>query len=87
MDKASPEFDVGGAARRVAAGLLALSAITGGVALAHMLETARRGVICGVSAAGSDHCWACYGAPMLALAAALAWRVAKTAPRSIRVRP
>ena len=83
MDKASPEFDTGRAARRLAAGFLALSAIAGAVALAHLLETARRGVICGVSA---GHCWACYAAPMLALAAALAWQVAKAAPRPIRVR-
>lgn len=87
MDKASPEFDLAGVARRLAAGLLALSAITGGVALAHVLETARRGVICGVSATANGHCWACYAAPMLALAAALAWRIAKTAPRPIRVQP
>ena len=86
MDTANTEFDLGRAARRLAAGLLALSAIPGAVALAHVLETARRGVICGVSATGGDHCWACYAAPMLALAAALAWQVAKMAPRPIRVR-
>lgn len=86
MDTADTEFDLGRAARRLAAGLLALSAITGGVALAQVVETARRGVICGVSAAGSNHCWACYAAPMLALAAALAWQAAKMAPRSIHVR-
>jgi hypothetical protein len=71
-------------ARLLAAGLASICAVASGVALSHMLETARRGVICGVADGG--HCWACYAAPLLGLAAAASWGWAKTLPRPARAR-
>ena len=86
MDKADSDFQPGRHARRMAAGLATLSALAGGVAVDHMLAIAQRGVICGLPDGGMGHCWACYAAPLLALAAAGAWRAAERAPRLIRVR-
>ncbi|WP_310541137.1 hypothetical protein [Phenylobacterium sp.] len=57
---------------QAAAALLGASAlVTGVTAAAHMWLTAQRGPICGVSDGG--HCWACYVAPLLAMAALTAW--------------
>ncbi len=66
-----------------AVGLAALVPPTTAIALAHMLATAHRGIICGATA-GPGHCWACYAAPMLALAAMAAWALA-TEQRPVRV--
>jgi hypothetical protein len=77
--------DPGAAWRRLAIGLLALCAPTSLIALGHIIETAQRGVICGASD-GLAHCWACYAAPMLALAAIACWRVAATMPSPVHVR-
>ena len=55
----------------VAALLGASALVTGAIAAAHMWLTALRGPICGV--ANGDHCWACYVAPLLAMAALTAW--------------
>lgn len=55
-----------------AAGLLGASAlVTGTIAGVHMWLTALRGPMCG--AADGGHCWACYAAPLLAMAALSAW--------------
>ena len=59
--------------------LSASAVLSGLVALRHIIMTAQRGVICGVE---SGHCWACYAAPLLALAALAVWR----APRPGYVR-
>lgn len=56
---------------------------TAGVALAHIWTTSQRGVICGLDQAGDAHCWACYAAPLLALAALSLWRA--TERRLVRV--
>lgn len=72
------------------AALAAAAAGTAGVALAHIWTTSQRGVICGLDQAGDAHCWACYAAPLLALAALSLWgaaeqrlaRVAAKAPRA-----
>lgn len=45
--------------------------VTGMIAANHIWLTALRGPICGVQDAG--HCWACYAAPLLAMAALTAW--------------
>jgi hypothetical protein len=79
--------DAGAAWRRMAVVFSALFAPTTAIALAHVMETAQRGVICGVTGSGGlDHCWACYAAPMLALAAVASWLRAATAPSPARVR-
>jgi len=86
MDNADSDFQPGRYARRVAAGFATLSALAGVVAVDHMLLTAQRGVICGLSDGGFGHCWACYAAPLLVPAAAAAWRAANSAPRPARAR-
>jgi len=53
------------------------SVASAAVAAAHMLETAQRGAICGAASTGLGHCWACYAAPLLGLAAIAAWRQAR----------
>ena len=56
-----------------AAALLGASAlVTGAIAAVHMWLTALRGPMCGPSDGG--HCWACYAAPLLAMAALTAWQ-------------
>jgi hypothetical protein len=69
------------------AALATAAAAAMAVAIAHILETAQRGVICGVVSSGLEHCWACYATPMLALAAIAAWRAARSsAPAPARAR-
>jgi hypothetical protein len=86
MEKTEHHLGAGASRRSLAVGLAALCAPTTAIALAHMLETAQRGVICGISHAGGGHCWACYAAPILALAAIVSWRRDKTTPRFINAR-
>lgn len=78
MDKTEHHPDIGTSLLSLAVGLAALCAPTTGAALAHMLQTAHRGVICGISQTGGGHCWACYAAPILALGAIVSWRLAKS---------
>ncbi|CAN5673943.1 hypothetical protein BH10PSE5_BH10PSE5_07360 [soil metagenome] len=57
----------------LAAALLGASAlVTGAIAAGHMWLTDLRGPMCGPSDGG--HCWACYVAPLLAMAALTAWQ-------------
>ena len=86
MDKSEHHSGVGASLRSLAVGLAALCAPTTGAALAHMLQTAQRGVICGVSQADGGHCWACYAAPILALAAVISWRLGKATPDLVHAR-
>lgn len=81
MDQAEPHSATEPAARGLAAGFATLCAPTMAIALGHMLQTAQRGVICGMSATDGGHCWACYAAPLLALAALACWRFAPSTPR------
>lgn len=60
----------------VSAALATAAVAAMAVAIAHVLETAQRGVICGMASSGLEHCWACYATPLLALAAVGAWRAA-----------
>lgn len=84
MDKSAHAFATARGAWLLAAGLASLCAFATGVALAHMLQTAQRGVICGLTDGG--HCWACYAAPILASAAIVSWRVARSGRRLARAR-
>lgn len=85
MRPTEPRPDAGAAWRTLAAGFGVLLAPTTWIALAHIIMTAQRGVICGASE-GLGHCWACYAAPMLALAAVACWRMAAATPKPARVR-
>ncbi len=58
--------------RRSAIGFAALSAPVALIAGRHMALTATYGPICGLP----GHCWACYAAPALALAALMCWVIA-----------
>ena len=73
----------GGPGLGPAVGLAALVPPTTAIAVGHVLATAHRGVIC-AAAAGPGHCWACYAAPMLVLAA-IAALAAATEQRPVRV--
>lgn len=64
------------------AALAAAAAGFAGVAIAHIWTTAQRGMICGLDKASDSHCWACYAAPLTALAALTLWRA--TAQRQVR---
>ena len=69
-----------------AAAGLAVAATGATMIAAHRLWIAALyGAICGDRAGSVAHCWACYAAPMLALAAVAAWRRAARAD-PVRVR-
>lgn len=68
----------------VAALLGASALVTGAIAAAHMWLTAQRGPICGVSDGG--HCWACYVAPLLAMAALTAWHAHRSSAACAKAR-
>lgn len=57
-----------------------------GVAALHIWTTSQYGVICGAGGGEALHCWACYAAPLLAVAALGAWRAHRTAPARARAR-
>jgi hypothetical protein len=86
MDQTEHHLGAAAGWRGLAVGLAALCASTIATALAHMLETAQRGVICGISHAGGGHCWACYAAPILALATIASWRLSETATELVHAR-
>ena len=86
MDETEQHSGEGTSRRSLAVGLAVLYAPTTATALAHMLETAQRGAICGISQAGGGHCWACYAAPLLALATIISWRLDKATPELVHAR-
>ena len=86
MLKLEPPLTAGSAWRALAVSLAALVPPTAAVALARILATAQRGMICGSTTAGAGHCWACYAAPMMAVATLASWRLADTAPRPVHAR-
>jgi hypothetical protein len=85
---ARPQYPLAQSAgwQAAAIGLTTSAAGTAAVAAAHMLETAQRGMICGATSGGLGHCWACYAAPLLALAAITAWRQANLRMSPARAR-
>lgn len=84
MNKSASAFAAVRSGRLLAAALASLCAVVTGVAFVHMIETARRGVICGLADGG--HCWACYAAPILGFAAIVSWGWTKTLPNLARAR-
>lgn len=83
MPRSQPADPAVSALFAAVAALAAAAAGTAGVALAHIWTTSQRGVICGLDQAGDAHCWACYTAPLLALAALSLWRAVEQ--RQVRV--
>lgn len=71
-------------AELMAVGLAALSALSAAFGLHHALLVAQRGVVCG--SLNLAHCWRCYAAVALAMAAAVSWGFAKRLSEPVHAR-